>query len=116
MYIITTKQTRFCQLLLRRNGITTDSVSDDHIYGFGMGSKITVLKKLITMPENTGKTVCFVEDRFETLEKVSLSMLGQPLELFLATWGYNTQKSKEVADKHPFINLLDLNTFISKFQ
>lgn len=86
------------------------------MFGFGTGSKISVLKKLIAMPENAGKTVCFVEDRYETLEAVSLSMLGQPLDLYLASWGYNTEKIRKTAGKHPYINLLDLPTFVSKFQ
>ncbi|KAI0563812.1 HAD-like protein [Gracilaria domingensis] len=113
VYIITTKQTRFAHLLLEHNKA---KIPLDHIYGFEKGSKISVLKELIAMPDNRGKQVVFVEDRYETLEKVSLSMLGQPLQLFLATWGYNTQQVREVAEKHPFITLLDLPTFVNKFQ
>lgn len=113
IFIITTKQARFAKLLLNKAGI---NIADDRIYGLGSGSKISVLKKIMAMPEYVGKTVCFVEDRYETLEAVSLSMLGQPLELYLATWGYNTEKTRSVADKHPFIQLLDLTTFVNKFQ
>lgn len=68
------------------------------------------------MPHLSGKTICFVEDRYETLEAVSLSMLGQPLELYLATWGYNTSQTCAVADKHPFVELIDLPTFVNKLQ
>lgn len=68
------------------------------------------------MPHLKGKTICFVEDRYETLEAVSLSMLGQPLKLFLASWGYNTDAVRNVADKHPFIDLIDLPTFVNKLQ
>lgn len=68
------------------------------------------------MPQNAGKQVCFVEDRYETLEAVSISMLGQPLQLYLATWGYNTEKIRKTAEKHPFISLIDLTTFVSNFQ
>jgi len=114
VYIITTKQTRFCKLLLHKYGIT--SVPEDRIFGYGSGSKISVLKKLLAIPENAGRDVCFVEDRYETLEAVSLSMLGQPLQLYLATWGYNTEKTRKTAEMHPFISLIDLNTFVSKFQ
>lgn len=112
IYIITTKQTRFCLLLLQRNGVTT--VAQENLFGLGSGSKISILKKIISMPENKGKKVVFVEDRYETLEAVSISMLGQPLEMHLATWGYNTEKTRNVAKKHPFINLMDLDSFVAK--
>lgn len=116
IYIITTKQTRFCDLLLRRNGVSTTAIPEDRIYGYGTGTKISVLKKILAMPEHKGCNVVFVEDRYETLEGVSISMLGQPLRLFLATWGYNTPYSRSVVSNHPFIDLLDLPTFISKLQ
>ncbi|CAN8074395.1 unnamed protein product [Agarophyton chilense] len=113
VFIITTKQTRFAHLLLQHNNAT---IPLERIYGLEKGSKISVLKEITAMPEHQGKQVVFVEDRYETLEKVSLSMLGQPLQLFLATWGYNTPQICEVAEKHPFITLLDLPTFVNKFQ
>lgn len=90
------------------------SVSEENVFGLGSGSKISILKKILALPENKGKKLMFVEDRYETLEAVSLSMLGQPLELYLATWGYNTEKTRNVAKKHPFINLLDLDSFVAK--
>jgi hypothetical protein len=68
------------------------------------------------MPENAGKKIAFVEDRFETLEAVSLSMLAQPLELYLASWGYNTEASRKTARKHPYIPMIDLPTFVNKLQ
>lgn len=110
VYIITTKQKRFASLLLNRFGV--NNIPEENIFAFGMGSKISVLKKIIAMPQNAAKKVLFVEDRYETLEKVSLSMLGQPLELFLATWGYNTESTRSVADRHPFIELLELPQFV----
>lgn len=114
VFIITTKEARFAKLLLESAGVR--GIAEERIYGQGTGSKISVLKKIIAMPESAGRTVVFVEDRYETLEAVSISMLGQPLELLLAIWGYNTEKSKEIAEMHPFINLLDLPTFVSKLQ
>lgn len=114
IYIITTKQTRFCNLLLKRYGIT--KIDEENVFGLGSGSKISVLKELLKKPDLKGKTICFVEDRYETLEAVSISMLGQPLELYLATWGYNTPETRAVADKHPFVQLIDLPSFVSKLQ
>jgi phosphoglycolate phosphatase-like HAD superfamily hydrolase len=114
VYIITTKDTRFAKLLLDSAGVR--GMNEDKIFGLGSGTKISVLKKIIAMPECAGRKVVFVEDRYETLEAVSISMLGQPLELLLATWGYNTEKVRGTAESHPFISLLDLPTFVSKFQ
>lgn len=113
-YIVTTKQIRFVELLLKSNGVT--DFPSDRIYGLGSGTKISVLKKILSMPENAGRRVVFVEDRYETLEAVSISMLGEPLDLFLANWGYNTAEARETADYHPFINELSLPTFVGKFQ
>lgn len=114
IFIITTKQTRFCLLLLERYGVS--KISENNVYGLGSGSKISVLKQLLRKPECQGKKICFVEDRYETLEAVSLSMLGQPLELYLASWGYNTPNSRTTAERHPFINLIDLPTFVNRMQ
>lgn len=114
VYIITTKQTRFAKLLLESYGVR--GIPDERIFGYGTGSKISVLKKIIATPEASGRNVVFVEDRYETLEAVSISMLGQPLELYLASWGYNTGKTRETAENHPFISLIDLPTFVGKLQ
>lgn len=114
VYIITTKQTRFAKLLLEAYGVCC--VPDDRIFGYGTGTKISVLKKIIAKPESAGRNVVFVEDRYETLEAVSISMLGQPLELYLASWGYNTGKTRTTAENHPFISLIDLPTFVGKMQ
>lgn len=92
------------------------NIPEDNVFGYGTGSKIAIIKNIFAMPEHKGKKVVFVEDRYEMLEEASLSLLGTPLDLYLATWGYNTEKTREVADRHPFINLLDLPTFVSKFQ
>jgi hypothetical protein len=114
LYILTTKQQRFVTLLLKSYGVRT--IPDHRIFGYGTGTKISILKQLIAMPENGGKKIVFVEDRFETLEAVSISMLGQPLELYLASWGYNTEASRKTASKHPYIPLIDLATFVNKLQ
>jgi phosphoglycolate phosphatase-like HAD superfamily hydrolase len=114
VYIITTKQTRFVKALLTHYGVR--GIPEERIYGYGSGTKISVLKKIIALPQSRGKTIAFLEDRYETVEAVSISMLGQPLELFLASWGYSTEKTRETASQHPFINVIDLPTFVNKMQ
>lgn len=114
LFLITTKQKRFVEVLLKKFGV--NGLSGDRIFGLGSGSKIKVLKELIAREDFKGRFVEFVEDRYETLEAVSLSMLGQPLKLYLATWGYNTKEVRARAEKHPLINTLELQAFTSNFQ
>lgn len=114
LFIITTKQKRFVELLLARHAVTT--VPPHRIYAYGSGSKISTLKKIVAMPEAQRCTVHFVEDRFDTIEKASLSLLGLPLRMYLATWGYNTHKERDEAAKHPFIEPLQLTDFVTKLQ
>jgi len=58
----------------------------------------------------------FVEDRYETLEGVSLSMLGAPVSLYLATWGYNTERTRKRAERNPLVQTLSLSDFCTKMQ
>lgn len=58
----------------------------------------------------------FVEDRYETLEGVSLSMLGAPVSLYLADWGYNTERTRKRAARNPLVQVLSLSDFCTKMQ
>lgn len=58
----------------------------------------------------------FVEDRYETLEGVSLSMLGAPVSLYLADWGYNTERTRSRAARNPLVQVLSLSDFCTKMQ
>jgi hypothetical protein len=53
----------------------------------------------------------FVEDRPETLEHVTTHADLADVELFLATWGYNTARSRAAAAGGGRIRLLDLAQF-----
>ncbi|XP_012083366.1 uncharacterized protein LOC105642967 isoform X2 [Jatropha curcas] len=68
VYIVTTKQSRFADALLRElAGVTIPS---ERIYGLGTGPKVKVLKQLQQKPEHRGLTLHFVEDRLATLKNV----------------------------------------------
>ncbi len=114
VFIITTKERRFVDLLLEANNVT--KVPGDRIFAFGCGTKISTLKKILAMPVAKGKTLEFVEDRYETIEAASLSLLGLPLRFYLAGWGYNTEARRDEASKHPFIDCIELNDFVNKLQ
>ncbi|KAH0462993.1 hypothetical protein IEQ34_007575 [Dendrobium chrysotoxum] len=68
VYIVTTKQSRFADALLRKlAGVT---IPAERIYGLGTGPKVEVLKKLQAMPEHQNLKLHFVEDRLTTLKNV----------------------------------------------
>ncbi|MBA0825764.1 hypothetical protein Goarm_010682 [Gossypium armourianum] len=68
IYIVTTKQSRFADALLRElAGVT---IPPERIYGLGTGPKVKVLKQLQLRPEHQGMKLHFVEDRLATLKNV----------------------------------------------
>ncbi|KAJ4728261.1 Ribosomal RNA small subunit methyltransferase G [Melia azedarach] len=68
IYIVTTKQGRFADALLKElAGVT---IPPERIYGLGTGPKVEVLKQLQKKPEHQGLTLHFVEDRLATLKNV----------------------------------------------
>ena len=56
-------------------------------------------------------TLWFVEDRLETLEHVTTHPDLADVGLFLATWGYNTEATREAAKKGGRVRLLELDQF-----
>eukprot|EP00262_Sarcandra_glabra_P010092 TRINITY_DN24985_c0_g1_i1.p1 TRINITY_DN24985_c0_g1~~TRINITY_DN24985_c0_g1_i1.p1 ORF type:complete len:269 (+),score=61.22 TRINITY_DN24985_c0_g1_i1:63-869(+) len=114
VYIVTTKQSRFADALLRElAGVTIPS---DRIYGLGTGPKVKVLKQLQGKPENEGLTLHFVEDRLATLKNVIREPELDGWNLYLGNWGYNTQKEREEAESIPRIHLLQLSDFSKKLK
>lgn len=116
IYIVTTKQRRFVDILLSASDLKRGVIPGERIYSYGCGSKISTLKKIIAMESSKGKIIEFVEDRYETLEAASLSLLASPVKFYLATHGYNTQERKIEASAHPLISCIDLDTFVKKLQ
>ncbi|RAL48937.1 hypothetical protein DM860_001257 [Cuscuta australis] len=114
VYIVTTKQSRFADALLRElAGVT---ISPDRIYGLGTGLKVQVLKQLQEMPENKGLTLHFVEDRLATLKNVIEEPELDGWNLYLVRWGYNTPKEREEAATIARIRLLELSDFSNKLK
>ncbi|KAG0542644.1 hypothetical protein BDA96_02G122600 [Sorghum bicolor] len=108
-YIVTTKQSRFAEALLKElAGIDFPS---ERIYGLGTGPKVKVLQQLQQMPQNQGLKLHFVEDRLATLKNVIKEPALDKWNLYLVTWGYNTQKEREEAEAIPRVQLIDLPDF-----
>ncbi|CAD5196991.1 unnamed protein product, partial [Musa acuminata subsp. malaccensis] len=115
LYIVTTKQARFADALLRElAGVT---IPAERIYGLGTGPKVKVLKQLQEMPEHQGLSLHFVEDRLATLKNVIKEPALAGWNLYLAgRWGYNTEKERAEAESIPRIQLIDLSDFSKKLK
>ncbi|TKV96065.1 hypothetical protein SEVIR_9G405200v4 [Setaria viridis] len=113
-YIVTTKQSRFAEALLKElAGIDFPS---ERIYGLGTGPKVKVLQQLQQMPQHQGLTLHFIEDRLATLNNVIKEPALDKWNLYLVTWGYNTQKEREEAQGISRIQLVDLPDFGKKLK
>lgn len=114
LYIVTTKQSRFADALLR--GLAGITIPSERIYGLGTGPKVKVLKQLQEMPEHQGLTLHFVEDRLATLKNVIKESELDGWNLYLGDWGYNTEKEREEAASISRIRLLRLSDFSNKLK
>ncbi|KAL3702318.1 hypothetical protein R1sor_020340 [Riccia sorocarpa] len=114
LYIVTTKQARFAQLLLKE--LAGVEIPSDRIYGLGSGPKTEVLKKLQDLAEHQDLTLHFVEDRLATLRNVIKEPELEKWNLYFATWGYNTESERLSAAAVPRIHVLDLPDFCAKLK
>jgi phosphoglycolate phosphatase-like HAD superfamily hydrolase len=121
LYIITTKEARFVQQLLKLAGV---EIPASRIFGKDVKlPKYEILRSLKAeyIEESTSKnvtknitknlTILFVEDRLKTLELVQKQPDLGDVKLFLADWGYNTQSERENAQNNPNIELISLTQF-----
>lgn len=109
LYIVTTKQTRFASALLRK--LAGVDFPEDKIYGLGSGPKVQVLQQLQSLPEHQGCSFHFVEDRLATLRNVIKTPELNGWNLYLGTWGYNTEAEREEAHQVPRIRVFDIPEF-----
>ncbi len=113
LYIVTTKEGRFVQQLLQREGVNLPSSA---IFGKEVKRpKYEILRELIQKAEKTPVSLWFVEDRIKTLQLVQQQTDLEDVKLFLADWGYNTQTERKAAQDDPRIQLLTLPQFTKDF-
>jgi phosphoglycolate phosphatase-like HAD superfamily hydrolase len=93
--IITTKESRFVDLLFKEQGIEIDR---DYIWGKELKrSKIDSLKIILDRGTKKSPTVWFVEDRLDTLTKIVPVPELEAVKLYFADWGYNTLLERQAA-------------------
>lgn len=108
LYIVTTKQERFTDALLRDKAqvaLPLDRIFSQTVSG---APKSEVLQMLAA--RHRGAACHFVEDKLSTLEKVCKIADLESWQLYLVDWGYNTEAERQRAEANPRINLLSLDT------
>jgi phosphoglycolate phosphatase-like HAD superfamily hydrolase len=109
LYIITTKEARFVQKLLKLAGV---DMAASKIFGKDVKRpKYEILRSLKANSPRKLVSIWFVEDRLKTLELVQKQSDLGDVKLFLADWGYNTQSERENAQNNPSIELISLIQF-----
>lgn len=97
-FVITTKQERFVNLILKANSI---NIPGENIFGLDRNlSKTDVLTELVNL--YPGQQIYFVEDRLPTLVNVAKQKQLAAVHLVFADWGYNTAEDKATALAHGF--------------
>lgn len=113
LYIVTTKEGRFVQQLLKQQGIP---IARDSIIGKeAKRPKYETLRLLQDNSQESNFNIWFVEDRLPALQLVKQQPDLKPIvKLFLADWGYNLERDRKIADNDPDINLISLEDFQQK--
>lgn len=116
-YIVSTKEGRFIQQLLKQSGV---AMPPDKILGKEVKrpkyETLRLLTKTYTTDENSPPSIWFIEDRIKALQGVKKqSDLGH-VELFLADWGYNLEPERQSAQADDRIHLLSLDSVVQKFE
>jgi phosphoglycolate phosphatase-like HAD superfamily hydrolase len=113
LYIITTKEGRFVQHLLRKEGVNLPTTA---IFGKEVKRpKYETLRQLIEKSEHSSVSVWFVEDRLKTLQLIQKQSDLNHVQLFLADWGYNTQRERQTGNNDQRIKLISLSHFAHDF-
>lgn len=109
IYIVTTKEGRFAELLLKEQGIELGNL---RVVGKECQQpKDITLAQILSRHQCAPEDLWFVEDLLPTLIKVSAHPHLEGLKLFLATWGYNTPALRQQAQQTPSIHCLSLKQF-----
>ncbi|OUC12587.1 MAG: haloacid dehalogenase [Alkalinema sp. CACIAM 70d] len=107
--IISTKEARFIRQLLQEQGV---EIQDDRLFGKEkQRPKYEILRQL---KPHYG-TIWFIEDRLKTLQMIEKHPELTDVELFLADWGYNLLRDRDIAQQSDRLHLLSLDQFQRSF-
>ncbi|MEM6254176.1 MAG: HAD family hydrolase [Cyanobacteria bacterium P01_D01_bin.156] len=114
-YIVSTKEGRFIQQLLKQSGMKMPS---EKILGKEVKRPKYETLRLLTSKHATDTqppTIWFIEDRIKALQAVKQQSDLDHVALFLADWGYNLEPERQTAQEDNRIHLLSLDTVVQKF-
>lgn len=112
--ILSTKEGRFIQQLLLREGI---QLPRHRILGKEVRApKATTLRRLLAATQVAPEELWFVEDRLQTLRQVQRVPDLEQVLLFLAAWGYNLPEERQEAARDPHLHLLSLEQLFQPFE
>ena len=113
LFIITTKEGRFVQQLLAKEGI---NLPPSAIIGKeSQRPKSETLRLILQDNSVAAAQIWFVEDRLKTLLAVQKQTNLAGISLFLASWGYNTETERNSLPANSQIKLLSLRQFTQDF-
>ncbi|MBK1990532.1 HAD family hydrolase [Sphaerospermopsis aphanizomenoides BCCUSP55] len=113
LYIVTTKEGRFVQQLLQKEGVNLPPAA---IFGKEVKRpKYETLRELLEQTQPKSVNLWFVEDRLKTLQLIQKQSDLDHVQLFLADWGYNTQLERQMGQNDPRIHLISLSQFAHDF-
>ncbi len=99
VFILTTKQARFTERLLRAAGV---DLAAERIFGLETGrKKPEILAELLARPEHAGAECRFVEDRLDALDAAAARPELNRVRLILAPWGYASPDDQARAAANP---------------
>lgn len=115
VYIVTTKEGRFANQLLQQQGVNLPIAQ---IIGKeSKRPKYETLRIIRDRHQQPGESLSlfFVEDRLKALQQVTQQPDLDLVNLFLADWGYNLERDRQIAAQDKRIKLLSLESFAQDF-
>lgn len=110
--LVTTKEGEFARLILARWDVRFADIQGKEA-GVHKCENLGALIAAWVAAHGRRPRVAFVEDRLETLQHVTTHPDLDDVGLYLATWGYNTERARATAAADPRIHLLTLAQFRS---
>ena len=111
VYIVTTKQARFTEMILERMAFI--DFPSDRIFSQTVSGKPKSEVLQMLQERHPGTGYHFVEDKYSTLKKVEKEGSLDAWNLYLVDWGYNVQAERDEAEKSDRINMVDIAQFRS---
>jgi hypothetical protein len=108
--LVTTKEGEFARLILDDWEVRLADIQGKEA-GTHKCENLRALIAQFTTAHGRRPHCWFVEDRLETLEHVTTHPDLADVGLYLATWGYNTDATRDTARHSPRIHLLTLDQF-----